>query len=202
MPAEARISPIWKKQKLFVALFLFAVAAWFCFDGAVGYPRANVRYKEWKSYVDAGREKEWPERAKELGIKNDEWLKWVEEHHPNGPLPDERWDSGKRFEQFGLSGLAAIFGAITLAYWATQIRRTVRTDAEAVYTAAGTRVPFGAITGVGKKRWEKKGIAVVRYELGGQKKQFVVDDYKFDTEPSRKILAEIEERLIARTNPL
>jgi hypothetical protein len=55
------------------------------------------------------------------------------------------------------------------------------------------------VTGVGKKRWESKGIAVVRYALDGRKGEFIVDDYKFDTEPTRKILGEIEEKLLARS---
>ena len=66
-------------------------------------------------------------------------------------------------------------------------------------TPAGTRVPFRAITGLGKKRWDSKGIAVVRYELQGRKGEFIVDDYKFEAEPARKILDEIESELRART---
>jgi hypothetical protein len=71
-------------------------------------------------------------------------------------------------------------------------------DEEAVYTPRGTRVPFSAVTGIGKKRWESKGIAVVRYTIEGRKGEFIVDDYKFDTEPSRKILEQIEQKLLAR----
>ena len=60
-------------------------------------------------------------------------------------------------------------------------------------------MPFRAITGLGKKRWDSKGIAVVRYELQGRKGEFIVDDYKFEAEPARKILDEIESELRART---
>ena len=60
-------------------------------------------------------------------------------------------------------------------------------------------MPFSAITGVGKKQWDSKGIARVRYEIDGRRGQFVVDDYKFETEPSRTILKEIEEKLLAKT---
>jgi len=38
----------------------------------------------------------------------------------------------------------------------------------------------------------------VHYELDGKHGQFVVDDYKFDAEPARQILAEIEEKLVVR----
>ena len=56
-------------------------------------------------------------------------------------------------------------------------------------------VPFEAIIGLGKKNWDAKGLATVRYQIGGKQRQFVIDDYKFDPDPTRKIFAEIEERL-------
>jgi hypothetical protein len=74
----------------------------------------------------------------------------------------------------------------------------VRTDEEAVFTPSGTRVPFGAITGVGKKKWEDKGLATVRYEIEGRKGEFVLDDYKFDRDATHQILAEIEEKVAVR----
>jgi hypothetical protein len=40
----------------------------------------------------------------------------------------------------------------------------------------------------------------VRYELDGKRGQLYVDDYKFEAEPTRKILAEIEEKA-GRANP-
>jgi hypothetical protein len=60
-------------------------------------------------------------------------------------------------------------------------------------------VPFGSVVGIGKKKWDSKGIATVRFEENGRQGQFIVDDYKFETEPARQILQEIEARLLART---
>jgi hypothetical protein len=80
-----------------------------------------------------------------------------------------------------------------------QKRVVVRTDAEAVYSPAGTRVPFASITGLGLKKWESKGLARVRYEIEGRKGEFVLDDYKFDRDPTHEILKEIETHLVART---
>jgi hypothetical protein len=36
--------------------------------------------------------------------------------------------------------------------------------------------------------------------IGGRKGRFQLDDYKFDREATHQILAEIEEKLLARTN--
>ena len=217
MPAEARIASVWKKQKFFVSLMLIAFGAWFFFDGLVGYPRANKRYDKWKSFhlhLEEGKDKDqkaklvwndlpdeagWNAVADQNNWKRNEWREFLAEHHQTANPPEDAYDSGKIYGQYAFGSLTAGVGLIILIYWATQIRRVLRTDDEAVYTPAGTRVPFGAITGVGKKKWDSKGIAKVRYELDGKSGEFVVDDYKFEAEPTRKILAEIEEKLLAQT---
>ena len=185
MPAEARITPIWRKQKFFVALFLIAVGGWFWLDGLRSYPRSNERWLAYEKYKNEERLTEWADYAKSRG--------WVPEQ------PHKFYKREDIVGQYVFGSLGVALGLVILAYWATQIRRVLRTDEEAVYTAAGTRVPFEAITGIGKKKWESKGIAKVRYEIGGRKGEFVVDDYKFDTEAARQILKEIEERLLARS---
>jgi hypothetical protein len=184
MPAEARIAPIWKKQKLFVAIFFIALGAWFWWDGLVGYPRSNERWNAYETYKKEERLAEWPAYAKSKG--------WVEQQ------PHKLHKKEDIIGQYVFGTLCDVVGLILLVYWYTQIRRVIRTDEEAVYTPSGRRVPFEAITGIGKKHWENKGIAKVRYTLDGRHGQFVVDDYKFETEPTRQILTEIEERLTAK----
>ena len=181
MPAEAAVSSIWKKQKFFVSLFLLAVGAWFFWDGAIGWPRSNERWLKHQEFKDAQNLAGWHDYAKAKG--------WTSKE------PHRLYKKDDIFMQYVFGGLSALIGAIVLAYWATQIRRVLRTDEEAVWSPAGTRVPFGAITGLGKKKWESKGLATVRYQIGGKQGQFVIDDYKFETEPTRKILAEIEAKL-------
>ena len=48
MSAEARITPLWKKQKLMVAVILLGFSLPFFYDGSVGYEKKNQRYREWK----------------------------------------------------------------------------------------------------------------------------------------------------------
>lgn len=185
MPAEAHISTTWKRQKLLVSLFVIAFGCYFFFDGFVTWPKSNVRWEAYEQFKNDNKLGEWPDFAQSKG--------WVEEQ------PHKFYKRSDIVGQYVCGTLLVVLGGIVLVYWATQIKRTVRTDEEAVYTAAGTRVPFSAITGVGKKKWESKGIAYIRYELDGRRGQFVVDDYKFDTDPSRTILKEIEAKLLSRT---
>ncbi|MDQ3623890.1 MAG: hypothetical protein M3463_15610 [Verrucomicrobiota bacterium] len=184
MPAEARISSIWKKQKLFIAVAMMVLGGWFFLDGFRTWPRSNERWLAHQQHKNEDRLNDWPAYAKSRG--------WI-------PEPPEKFYTPEDIRgQYQYGGLCVLAGIIIFVYWATQIPRTVRTDEEAVYTSAGKRVPFDAITGVDKKKWDAKGIARVSYELEGETGKFTVDDYKFETEPTRRILDEIESHLQQR----
>jgi hypothetical protein len=184
MTLEARVTPIWKKQKFFLAIFLIAFGAYFYWDGAIGWPRNNERYLKHKQFQEAGNLDGWHSLAKERGWKTQP--------------PEKLYSDEQITGQFIYGTMCVVAGLITLGYWLQQIRRVLKLDDESVTTPSGTRVPFDAITGLGLKKWESKGLATVRYELSGRKGQFVVDDYKFDTTPTRQILDEIKKRLEGR----
>ncbi len=185
MPAEAHVTPVWKKQKLFISVFLFAVAGWFLWDGKVNWPRSNERWLAQDELQKSGRDAEWPALAASRG--------WTTEK------PHKLYKSADLSMQFACSGLCTVLGVIALAYWLAQKGRMLKSDADAVYSPTGTRVPFSAITGLGKRKWEDKGLATVLYDIEGRKGKFVLDDYKFDRDPTHQIVTEIEEKLIART---
>ena len=184
MPVEARITSVWYKQKLFVALFLIGIGGWFYWDGLIGYPRSNERFVMHEELVKQNRTKEWPAVAGKRG--------WTTQ------VPKEFYKPGEIRNQLIFGSFGTLLGLISLAYWFTQKSRTLRTDAEAVYSPAGTRVPFYAITGLGKKNWEAKGLATVLYKIDGRKGRFILDDYKFDYDATHQILDEIEEKLNTR----
>jgi hypothetical protein len=184
MTLEARVTPIWRKQKLFVALFLIAFGAYFYYDGLIGWPRSNERFLKHEEFEKAGDLEGWNKYAKERG--------W------NTAKP-EKLHSPQEISGQSLYGtLCALLGLVTLGYWAQQIRRTLKLDDEAITSPAGTRIPFDSITGLGLKKWDSKGLATVRYEVGGRKGEFIVDDYKFDPIATREILNEVKHRLESR----
>jgi len=184
MTIIARVTPIWKKQKLFVGVFLLAFTAWFCWDGAVGFPRTNERYNRWREFRDTGKLDEWPAYAKSRGWKTQP--------------PDHGYTDMQVRGQYLWASLTGVSSLLVLIYWLQQIRRTLQCDDEAVTTPAGTRVPYSAITGLGLKKWDSKGLATVRFEIGGRKGEFLVDDYKFEAEPTREILDTIKRHLEGR----
>jgi hypothetical protein len=184
MNLEARVTPIWKRQKLFIAILLIGYGAYFYYDGAVGWPRNNERFAKYQEFAQADNLDGWNAFAKERGWSNEK--------------PEKAYTESEIQGQYLWGSLCMVPGLIALGYWMQQIRRSLKLDDEAVTSPAGTRVPFGAITGLGLKKWESKGLARVRYEVGGRKGEFVVDDYKFETETTKKILEEIKRQLESR----
>ena len=186
MTLEARVTPIWKKQKLFVALFMIAFGAYFFYDGAIGWPRANERFHKHEEFKNSGDLAGWSAYAKEKG--------WSEKP------PEKAHTHADIVGQYVFGTILTLVGFVTLVYWAQQIRRTLKLDDEAITSPAGTRVPIECITGLGLKKWESKGYATVRYELNGRKGEFIVDDYKFDTDTTRAIVDFVKQRLETRTS--
>ena len=184
MPAEARVTTIWKQQKLFIGIFLIGFGLWFFADGKWFWPKSNERWLEHERLEKEKRMDEWPGIAKSRGWKTQP--------------PEKYHDQEAIFMQLLIATLLAATGAIAILYWVSHKGRIVKTDAEAVYSPGGTRVPFEAITGLGVKKWESKGYATVRYEIDGRKGEFVLDDYKFDRDPTHAIFNEIKERLELR----
>ncbi len=198
MPLEARVTSIWKKQKLLIILMFLGCAGFFFFDGIVGYPGSNARYAEWKRFHDADKESEWTAFAKEKGWVQDEWTKYLEKHELKEPYPPYAFTPEQIRGQFLCGALCAIVGVAVLVYYLTQMNGVLRLDEEAFTTSKGVRVPFGAITGLGLKKWDSKGYATVLYEIDGQAGSYVIDDYKFDTKPTREMCDRIKEQVLAR----
>jgi hypothetical protein len=184
MPAEARITPVWKKTRLAMAVIFLGYGLYFYFDGWIGYPRSNERWTKHHEFEQAGKLDEWKAFAASKG--------WVAEP------PHKFYERKDIIGQFAFGSLCCIGGLVALAYWFSQVKRIVRTDDEAVYSPSGTRVPFGSIAGIGLKKWDSKGLATVRYQIDGRTGEFVLDDYKFDPDATKQIVEEIKARLEAR----
>ena len=181
MSAEARITPIWKKQKGLIALFFTGIGLWFLFDGMAGYPRSNERWLAHEKFKAEDRLSEWPAFAKKAG--------WNEEP------PHKFYKKEDITGQYVLGVLSLLVGAGALVYWAGQIKGVFKLDGDTVVIPGGKRVPLESITGVNRKNWDAKGLATVFYTIDGRCGKYVLDDYKYDREPIHEIMAVIEAKL-------
>lgn len=181
MPAEARVLKMWSQQKGLVPLLFLAFAAWFLWDGAVGYPRSDERWDAHERLqADPGG---WEKYAGERGWKTEK--------------PEKRFGPEKYREQFWVSAITAAVGLIALTYWQRERKLVIRNDDAGISTSRGLRIPYGAITRVDKTIWKAKGYAYIHYDDGGKPGKLTLDDAKHDP----KALDIILEETIAHLNP-
>lgn len=182
MPAEARITKLWTQQKGIIPFLFLAYAAWFLWDGFIGYPRSNERW----------------DKHEELKADNAAWEKYCAERGWKTEPPHRRLESKDILGQFVVGGITGAIGLFALIYWQRQRRTVVRSDEEGVTTPSGKRVPYTAITHVDKRRWKAKGLSTVRYTLNGENGQFILDDAKHDPKALDIILGDIVSRGTAK----
>ena len=182
MPAEARITKMWVQQKGIIPFLFLAYAAWFLWDGFIGYPRSNQRW----------------DKHEELKANTAEWEKYCAGCGWKTEAPHRRMAPSDILGQFVVGGVTGAVGLFALLYWRRQKRTVVRSDEEGVTTSSGRRVPYSAITHVDKRRWKAKGLALVRYTVAGVNGQFTLDDAKHDPKALDTILQDITSRAAAK----
>jgi hypothetical protein len=175
MPAEARVTRTWIQQKGLIPVFLIGCSLWFLWDGFIGYPRSNER---WKAHD-------------ERKAKPEEWLNYCRERGWKTEQPHRFYERADIIGQHVFAGLTGVMGIFSLLFWLRVRRSVLRSDAEAVFTPSGVRVPYGSITTVDQRKWKSKGLATVYYTLDGAKRRFILDDAKYEPEALDVILEDI-----------
>ena len=182
MPAEARIMKTWIQQKGLIPVFLLGFSMWFLWDGLIGYPRSNER---WDAH----------ERLKE---KSGEWEKYCASRGWTTEPPHRRFGRADINGQYICAGVAGAIGIFSLIFWLRARKMMIRSDAEAVFTPSGKRVPYESITQIDRRKWKSKGLATVSYSLDGGKGRFVLDDAKYEPTALDTILEDIQQHTAGR----
>ena len=148
------------------------------YDGAVAYPKYNIK-------ADAYAELQRVYQADETLLKE----KWkalaIENHWDPEDVPKKRKDEAQQF-RWG-SGLLIISVAFLL-WMLREMHRIILADDEKFIGITRAVIPFNALReirfdsvfGVDKRRWDKKGIAVVFYKTEkGVRASALIDEYKY-----------------------
>jgi hypothetical protein len=177
MPAEARVMRTWIQQKGLIPVFLLGFSLWFLWDGLVGYPRSNER---WDAH----------ERLK---AKSGEWDQYCTARGWTTEPPHKRYERSELIGQYVCAAVAGAVGAFSLMYWLRARKMFIRSEAGAVITPSGKRVPYESITHADLGKWKSKGLATVFYSLDGAKGRFVLDDAKYEPTALDAILHDIRQ---------
>lgn len=178
MDLKAKIANGYRNRLILITLGALLYASWAVYDARVKYPRQIEQFQEYRDIQTANKDdwqKVWAEKAK----AND----WPDK-------PEER-SAGDIRTQWILFAITFPIGAYCLFSLLKWSRRYVGADGSKLYTHGGVEVPFDQITKVDASRWEGKGIARVQYDDGSGEKELVIDDWKYDREPSDQIFARV-----------
>lgn len=164
-----------------IALVFLAMALWFAYDGAVTYPEQRERALKYLELKEADRLGEWEEIADARG--------WPAED------PGEPKEEADFHAQFIMGALVALPGLFFSFLFVRARGRWIELDGTELRTSEGRQVELGQIVAMDKAKWQSKGIAKIHYQHNGRKRRLILDDWKYDTEPTRAILREVESSL-------
>lgn len=172
----------YRNRLLLIALGALVYAALCVYDARVKYPdqiKANERIEELKVEHPTDWKDRWPEIA-----KANDWDPTKE------PKERSQGDIATQWWQFAVVFPVGSYCLISVLIWS---RRYIGIDQTKFYAYGKVEVPFEAITRIDAARWERKGIAKVYYNAGDTEKSVLIDDFKFEREPTNEIFKRLKE---------
>jgi len=181
MPIRVSASKGYLVRLALIAAFCIGFGGYFLFDGLYTYPRQLARGDLYRRLLDDGRLEEWSKEADAAGLGVEPADETDRKRTP--------WDI--QF-QLIIAAALALPSAYFLGLLIIYLRRWVKLTDTGLATSGGVHVPYGDIERIEKFKWEKKGIAHAVYKDGARERRILLDDWKFQTEPMRQLMKELE----------
>lgn len=184
MDLKATLASSYRNRLILIAVAAMLYSAWCTYDALYGYPKKERIYEKFvetqEKYPDTW-SAEWEKTATEQG--------WDTSNTPEAPGD---WDIATQWIQFAVVFPIGAYCLFSLAMWQ---RRYIGADESKLYSHAMDGVTFDAVTRIDAARWESKGIAVIYYDAGQGEKSLVLDDWKYEREPSDAIFDRLRENI-------
>jgi hypothetical protein len=180
MRAEFQSGYLWRYAGL--AAVSLGLAAWFAYDGFVGYPKELEKAVAFESLEDLSAmelEEQWAEITEEKG--------WSLKQ----PKPSEEIESDINGQYFWCA-IGLVVGIPALLLLIRSRGTWVESTGSGIKTSWGQEFSYADVESLNKRRWEKKGIARATYKTDQGTKIFTFDDFKYEREPLGKMLRELE----------
>ncbi len=188
MTVTAKVSIGWKVRLGGMAALFIGYAAYFLYDGFIGYPHQHAIHQE---YLEFAKANEGLEKAKLFEKWDEDYAD--EKGYPHAKEAEKEPGSILTQKIIGFSLIpVGLYGAWCFA---GALKRWVAAEDGGIRDSDGLFAPWPAITKLDKKLWPKKGIAWVLYDDAGITKRILLDDFKFDRNPTEQIVRAVEEKL-------
>ena len=191
MSLRADVDTKFIRRFLIISIGSFFLMLWGGYDASYGGPSQIVAAKEYKKLhhlLEKGEITE-DERATRWGEIRDEngW--------PSKPDSEENARNYIRFNWF-LFGVGLIAGIFFLIKYMNLVGSWMEAKDDGIETSWGQSLKFDQIQEINKRRWKKKGIAVLTYNNEVKAaKTMVLDDFKYHRENVGEILKLAEKDL-------
>ena len=175
----ARAGRYYRNTRYIMALMLFGFAAYFAYDGWIGWPKHNREIAEVKRQIDAAERAGDNEAAAAARVKL-------------GGMSKERSDNDILLQKVLAFGLPPL-GLALLAWMLYKSRGEYRLSGNTLHVPGHPPVAFEHIQRIDKRLWDRKGIAYFDYDVPGRGSgRIKLDDFVYDRPPTDAIYERIE----------
>ncbi|MEM9366171.1 MAG: hypothetical protein AAGD07_09250 [Planctomycetota bacterium] len=175
---------------LYISLACFAYALWCLYDARVAYPKKLQIARAYETFpTTAAGQRDWTALAEEKG-----WPTAVPEKTA------VKVEALIVNQYLSIAG-CAMLGTFLFSKWWFARGSWIEGDEHILKNSRGQQCELSELLSINKRKWESKGIAVLKYRNGTKKRKFVLDDYKFDRESTGQLLAFAEARLSEPEKP-
>lgn len=188
---RAYTEPKFTLKYLVIGVLCFGFFLYSVYDGFYAYPAKLGPAAAWQELVeddsldDEQRRVKWKEVAEKNG--------WDTKRPKKGDTVEHiQWDIQIQYLFMGIG----LLGAVPNLLWYFKVKGSwIECEGKELRHSDGTVIPFKDIQTVDKKKWVKKGIAVVNYKAGNEEKSFVIDDLTYQRQPTDEIMTFLESHL-------
>ncbi len=175
----------------FIGFFCFGLALYCMYDGLVGYPQQRDRSNAFSEFTEEHKDKLDPkdiaDKWKELAASKG-WPTTLPDIHD--PKTDE-----DIFQQFLMAGVVGPIGLFFLIQLLLNRGRWIEANDMSLTSSQGHQLELSQIVELNKKKWQKKGIATIKYDSDSQKRKLVLDDCNYERTTTNEILRHIESNI-------
>jgi len=189
MLVRAKTATHFLTRLVLLAVITSAASTWFWYDGLIAWPLQRKQALAFHELQDKTEDtttfrREWRKLCEEKG--------WPATANPGEPKSD--------VDIYGQYLLGSVLGIGALIFWILAFRawrRWIEMDEEGLRTNGGVQFAFEQVTMLDKKKWKRKGIAIVHFEQQGKTNRLVLDDWKYEQAPTESMLRAVESHITA-----